>query len=63
MGKHPWLCAVIVLIIVGLVLGLTAADLWDYIIDFMKQGIDLFVKWLDEVIKALRDSISSVTSK
>lgn len=62
MGKHPWICLIVILIIVGLLIGISAADLWQYIIDFIKIGIDLFVKWLDEIIKALRDSISSVTS-
>ena len=44
-----------------LVVGLTAADLWSYIIDFMKIGVDLLINWLNEVVKALRDSITSVT--
>lgn len=62
MRKHPWLCFFAILLVVGLVVGLSAADLWKYIIDFMKIGVDLLVKWLDEVVRALRDSITSVTN-
>lgn len=61
MKKHPWLCFFAILIVAGLVIGITAGDLWQYIIDFIRIGIDLFVKWMDEVIRALRDSITSVT--
>lgn len=61
MKKHPWLCFFAILIVAGLVVGLTAADLWSYIIDFMKIGVDLLINWLNEVVKALRDSITSVT--
>lgn len=62
MKKHPWACFTVILIVTGLVIGLSAADLWQYIIDFMRIGIDLFVTWIDEVIRALRDSITSVTN-
>lgn len=63
MKKHPWFCFFAILLVAGLVVGLTATDLWQYIVDFMKIGVDLLVKWLDEVIRALRDSITSVTGK
>ena len=61
MGKHPWLFAIIVLVLAGLIIGISATDMWQYIIDFSKVGIDLFVQWLNEIIRALRDSITSVT--
>lgn len=61
MKKHPWLCFLAILLVAGLVIGISAADLWQYIIDFMKIGVDLIVKWIDELIRALRDSITSVT--
>ena len=61
MGKHPWLFAIIVLVLAGLIIGISATDMWQYIIDFCKVGIDLFVKWLNEIIRALRNSITSVT--
>lgn len=61
MGKHPWLFAIIVLVLAGLIIGISATDMWQYIIDFCKVGIDLFVQWLNEIIRALRDSITSVT--
>lgn len=62
MGKHPWLFAIIVLVLAGLIIGISATDMWQYIIDFCKVGIDLFVQWLNEIIRALRDSITSVIS-
>ena len=43
MGKHPWLFAIIVLVLAGLIIGVSATDMWQYIIDFCKVGIDLFV--------------------
>ena len=61
MKKHPWLCFFAILLVAGLVVGLSAADLWQYIIDFTKIGIDLFVDWLKEVVVALRDSFAGVT--
>jgi len=61
MSKHPWLIFFTVLIAVGLIVGISVGDLWQYIIDFTKMGIDLFVNWINEVITALRDSISDVT--
>lgn len=61
MGKHPWLFAIIVLVLAGLIIGISATDMWQYIIDFCKVGIDLFVKWLNEIIRALHNSITSVT--
>lgn len=61
MGKHPWLFAIIVLVLAGLIIGISATDMWQYIIDFCKVGIDLFVQWLNEIIRASRDSITSVT--
>lgn len=61
MGKHPWLFAIIVLVLAGLIIGISATDMWQYIIDFCKVGIDLFVQWLNEIIRALRNSITSVT--
>ncbi|MGN0006363.1 MAG: hypothetical protein ACI37Z_10415 [Candidatus Gastranaerophilaceae bacterium] len=62
MKKHPWLCFFAILLVAGLVVGLSAADLWQYIIDFTKIGIDLVVSWLKEVVVALRDSFTGVTS-
>ena len=59
MKKHPILVIVTILIICGLVLGITATDLWDYIIDFCSIGIHLFVKWLNEMVIALRDAFNS----
>ena len=61
MKKHPWLCFFAILLVAGLVVGLSAADLWQYIIDFTKIGIDLVVSWLKEVVVALRDSFAGVT--
>ena len=61
MGKHPWLFAIIVLVLAGLIIGISATDIWQYIIDFCKVGIDLFVQWLNDIIRAWRDSITSVT--
>ena len=61
MKKHPWLCFFAILLVAGLVVGLSAADLWQYIIDFTKIGIDLVVDWLKEVVVALRDSFAGVT--
>lgn len=61
MKKHPWLCFVIIMLVVGLVVGISATDLWQYIVDFMKIGVDLLIKWLNEVINAIRDSLTSVT--
>ena len=61
MGKHPWLFAIIVLVLAGLIIGISATDMWQYIIDFCKVGIYLFVQWLNEIIRALRNSITSVT--
>lgn len=61
MKKHPWLCFFAILLVAGLVVGLSAADLWQYIIDFTKIGIDLVVSWLKEVVVALRDSFTGVT--
>lgn len=61
MKKHPWLCFFAILLVAGLVVGLSAADLWQYIIDFTKIGIDLVVNWLKEVIVALRDSFTGIT--
>lgn len=60
MKKHPWLCFVIIMLVVGLVVGISATDLWQYIVDFMKIGVDLLIKWLNEVINAIRDSLTSV---
>lgn len=62
MKKHPWLCFFAILLVAGLVVGLSAADLWQYIIDFTKIGIDLVVSWLKEVVVALRDAFTGVTS-
>lgn len=61
MKKHPWLCFFAILLVAGLVVGLSAADLWQYIIDFTKIGIDLVVSWLKEVVVALRDSFTGIT--
>lgn len=61
MKKHPWLCFVIIMLVVGIVVGISATDLWQYIVDFMKIGVDLLIKWLNEVVKAIRDSLVSVT--
>lgn len=61
MKKHPWLCFFIIMLVVGLVVGISATDLWQYIVDFMKIGVDLLIKWLNEVINAIRDSLTSVT--
>lgn len=49
------------MLVVGLVVGISATDLWQYIVDFMKIGVDLLIKWLNEVINAIRDSLTSVT--
>lgn len=49
------------MLVVGLVVGIRATDLWQYIVDFMKIGVDLLIKWLNEVVNAIRDSLTSVT--
>ena len=49
------------MLVVGIVVGISATDLWQYIVDFMKIGVDLLIKWLNEVVKAIRDSLVSVT--
>lgn len=59
MKKHPFLLILLVLVVVGLVLGISAGDLWSYIIDFLKEGISLFIAWMDQIITAIRDSLNT----
>lgn len=59
MNKHPFLVILAVLLIVGLVLGISAGDLWTYIVDFIKEGIRLFIAWMDEIIRTIRESLNT----
>ena len=62
MKKHPFFTVIVILMICGLVVGISATDLWTYIIDFCKVGIELFVNWLSEMIIALRDAFKEATT-
>lgn len=63
MKKHPILIIVIILIICGLVVGVSATDLWNYVIDFCSVAIHWFVAWLNEMIITLRDAFNeAITS-
>lgn len=61
MKKHPFILIVAILVIVGLVLGLSATDVWEYFIEICRTGIQIFMAWLNEIILALRDSLASMT--
>lgn len=60
MKRHPVLCVILILIVVALLLGITAGDLWQYLIDFCKWGVALFINWISEMIQAIKDSLVSV---
>lgn len=62
MKSNPWLIILLIVVIAALILGFTVGDIWQYIIDFIKQGIDFVVHYLNELIVALRDSLASVTN-
>lgn len=62
MKGNPWLVILVIVVIVALILGFSIGDVWQYIIDFMKEGIHFVVYWLNDLVEALRDSIVSVTS-
>ena len=59
MKKHPILTILTILLVCGLLIGISATDLWNYIIEFCKVGINLFVAWLNEMVIALRDAFNT----
>lgn len=62
MKKHPILLCVVILVAVGLVLGLSATDVWNYVIELCSVVIHWFVAWLNEIIIALRDAFNEATA-
>ncbi len=62
MRRHPVITTIVILMLVALLLGITAGDAWHYIIDFCKTGVTLFIDWMDEMIRAIKESLLSAAN-
>lgn len=59
MRRHSGLFILLILILIAIILGITASDLWDYILNFTKIAFNYACEWLKTVIYTIRDSLST----
>lgn len=59
MRRHSGLFFLFILILIAIILGISASDLWSYIIDFTKVAFAYVCEWIQTVIYTIRDSLSA----
>ena len=59
MRNHSGLFILFILILIAIIIGISAADLWSYILDFTKIVFKYLCEWVQTVIYALRDALTS----
>ena len=59
MRNHSGLFILFILILIAIIMGISAADLWSYILDFTKIVFKYLCEWIQTVIYALRDALTS----
>ena len=63
MRNHSGLFLVFILILIALIMGISAADLWGYILDFTKIAFKYICEWIQTAIYAIRDALTSGVSQ
>lgn len=59
MRNHSGIFILFILILIAIIMGISAADLWSYILDFTKIVFKYLCEWVQTVIYALRDALTS----